>query len=280
MTGRFLPSLVLASLVLGSVLGFVLGPVPSSLAGPAGATGAAFVEEFDALDPARWFVSDGWNNGDHQNCDWSADRVEVADGALRLSFAADPTPDRQYRCGELQSRALYGPGTFEVRMRAPAGSGMVAAFFTYGGPPHGPTHDEIDVELLLKDPSGVQFNTYREGQGGNERVVSLSPPADAAFHDYAFVWEPDRVTFFVDGEQRHRIEGPGAVPAKPGKIFLSLWGSDTLGSWLDPFEAPPFPLTMEVERVLFTPLGEPCPDTATACAPADRANDATNGAKR
>lgn len=267
MTGRRISCLALASL-------------STCLAGPASAMGDAFVEEFDALDPARWYVSDGWNNGDHQNCDWSADRVEVADGALRLSFAPDPTPDRQYRCGELQSRALYGPGTFEVRMRAPAGSGMVAAFFTYGGPPHGPTHDEIDVELLLKDPSGVQFNTYRDGRGGNERVVSLSPPADAGFHDYAFVWEPGRVTFFVDGERRHAIEGPGVVPVEPGKIFLSLWGSDTLRSWLGPFQAPASPLTMEVERVLFTPLGEPCPATATACAPADGANDAINGAKR
>ena len=251
-----------------------LAALPIALIVPIAATQAAaapsdgaFVDEFDALDADRWFVSDGWNNGDHQNCDWSADRVRVEGGALRLEFGAGQTENRDYACAEVQTRDTFGPGTFEVRMRAPRASGLVGAFFTYGGPPTGPVHDEIDVELLLKDPSRVQFNTYVDAKGGNEELVPLPVAADEAFHDYAFVWEADRVAFFVDGELRHEITGRGKVPSEPGKIFLSLWGSDTLSSWTGPFAPPPSPLTLDVERVLYTPLGEPCPDAASACAP-------------
>lgn len=38
---------------------------------------AGFVEEFETLDEGRWYVSDGWTNGPHQNCTWSRDAVQV-----------------------------------------------------------------------------------------------------------------------------------------------------------------------------------------------------------
>ena len=38
------------------------------LAAQEGAGGPSFVEEFDTLDTGFWYVSDGWNNGAHQNC--------------------------------------------------------------------------------------------------------------------------------------------------------------------------------------------------------------------
>ncbi len=43
-------------------------------------TGASFVENFDKLDRGRWYISDGWSNGAHQNCAWSKGQVSVSDG--------------------------------------------------------------------------------------------------------------------------------------------------------------------------------------------------------
>ena len=227
----------------------------------------AFVDEFTTLDTKRWTVSDGWNNGPHQNCGWARDMVSVADGRLRIGFAAEPTKDRDHACGEIQSRARYGHGTYEVRLRTPAGSGLNAAFFTYIGPTHGAPHDEIDFEFLLKDTSRVQMNSYVAGQGGNEELAALPAPSDGGFHDYAFVWEPERIAFYVDGRRVHVIDDPSKVPTHPAKIFASLWGTDTLRDWMGPFASPERPLFMEIERVAFTPLGAPCPNDATACAP-------------
>ena len=55
----------------------------SPLAAQEGAAGVSFVEEFDTLDMGRWYVSDGWNNGAHQNCTWSKKLATVENGLVR-----------------------------------------------------------------------------------------------------------------------------------------------------------------------------------------------------
>ena len=44
------------------------------------ATGKSFVETFDTLSGSRWFVSDGWDNGKHQNCTWSKEHDRKGQG--------------------------------------------------------------------------------------------------------------------------------------------------------------------------------------------------------
>ena len=236
-------------------------------AGPAGSAWAAegFVDTFDTFDRERWYVSDGWTNGDHQNCEWSRGEFAVTGGRARLTFAARKTESRAHACAEIQTRKRFGHGTYEARLRTPAGSGLNAAFFTYIGPPADVPHDEIDFEFLLKDTSLLQLNAHVAGVGGNEHMVDLSAPADGAFHDYAFVWEPERIAFFVDGRLVHTIDDPAKVPTRAAKIFFSLWGTDTLTAWMGPFRSPERPLVMEIERVSFTPLGETCPPDASVC---------------
>ena len=94
------------------------------------AAGKSFVEKFDKLDKSRWYISDGWSNGDHQNCTWSAKQVSVADGTLKLGFDKRKYKDRDHVCGEVQTNARFGYGTFEVRMKAAAGSGLNTGFFS------------------------------------------------------------------------------------------------------------------------------------------------------
>ena len=81
------------------------------LAAQEGANGTSFVEEFDTLDKAIWYVSDGWNNGAHQNCTWSKDQVAVTGGKLELSFDAKKLGERDYACGEVQTKKRFGYGT-------------------------------------------------------------------------------------------------------------------------------------------------------------------------
>lgn len=102
-------------LLLLTGLALALG---TSASAQEGVTGKSFVESFDKLDTAVWYISDGWNNGPHQNCTWSKTQVGVANGALELTFDKRQMGERDYVCGEIQTRSRFGYGTYEVRMKS------------------------------------------------------------------------------------------------------------------------------------------------------------------
>jgi endo-1,3-1,4-beta-glycanase ExoK len=223
----------------------------------------AFFDNFDTLDTGRWYVSDGWSNGAHQNCTWSSDQVKAQDGVLRIGFAPTPKGDRQYRCGEVQTKTAYGYGTYETRLKTPAGSGLNAAFFTYIGPQQGKPHDEIDFEILTKNTSKVETTTFVNGKSGDGKVGSgqahtLPRSSDSDFTTFAFTWEKDRLRFYIDGALVRTMDDPKTIPTNPQRIFFSLWGSDTLTDWMGTFAPVSAPLAMEVDWVAFTPIGQTC----------------------
>ena len=219
---------------------------------------AGFVERFQKLDSNRWYISDGWSNGDFQNCTWSKSALKLDDGLLTLSLVKQKTGERDYACAELQSTKAYGYGTYEAEIRTDRASGANAAFFTYAGQPADVPHDEIDFEVLEKDPGEVSLNTFRDGKQHYTRIVPMPGAADAAFHLYSFTWKPGRIRWFIDGQQVYQATGPD-LPRPPQKIFLSHWGSDTLTDWMGPFHYPGRPLRMQVKLVAYSPPGTTCP---------------------
>jgi len=232
---------------------------PAPADSPAQHQGGSFFEIFDHLNPQAWEISDGWSNGAHQGCTWSKTKVRIESGHLVLALERVPSGTPVYQCGEIQSRAFYGYGTFEVRMRAAQASGVNSAFFTYVGPTHGQPHDEIDFEVLGRNTGEVQLNTYVSGKDGHGQMVSNRADAAGGFVDYAFEWTPDRVRWFVNGKLTHEISGRGEnVPAHAAKIYLSIWNGHGLDGWLGPFEEPRAPLKMFVEYVAFTAPGDSC----------------------
>ena len=223
------------------------------------ANGKSFVENFDRLDSSRWYISDGWANGDHQNCTWSKKQVSVADGKLKLGFVKEKTKDRDYACGEVQTFKRFGYGTFEARIKAVAGSGLNTGFFSFIGPVHKQPHDEIDFEVLGKEPSKVQINRFVDGKSlGPAKLVDVPGGADKDFHDYAFVWQKDRIAWYVDGKLVDEATDPAKLPSHASKIFVSVWGTDTLTSWMGAFADPGRPIAAEVKRVAYTAPGDAC----------------------
>jgi endo-1,3-1,4-beta-glycanase ExoK len=235
--------------------------VAVGLAGPALAeettTGASFIDNFDTLDTAVWYVSDGWNNGAHQNCTWSKKQAKVVNGIAELTFAEGKLGERNYACGEIQTRKRFSYGTYEARIKTADGSGLNSAFFTYIGPADKKPHDEIDFEVLGKNPAKVQINQYVSAKGGNEKLVDVPGGANQGFNDYAFVWEKERIRYYVNGELVHEVTDPAKIPPNPQKIFFSLWGTDTLTDWMGAF-AYKGPSMMQVDRVAFTAPRDDC----------------------
>jgi len=241
-----------------SGLALAICAIPGFSVAHAEDTGKSFVENFASLNKKRWYVSDGWSNGAHQNCTWSKEQVVLKDKTLTLGFAPQKTKDRDYVCGEIQSNARFSYGTYEARIKAAAGSGFNTSFFSYIGPTQKQPWDEIDFEFLGKDPSKVQLNTYVNGKGGHEKLVEVPGGANTGYNDFAFVWEKDSLRYYVNGQLVHTVTDPAALPTHPQKIFLSLWASDKMKSWLGAFSMPEAPVSAEFSRVAFTALGEPC----------------------
>ncbi|MEL5878641.1 family 16 glycosylhydrolase [Cereibacter sphaeroides] len=218
---------------------------------------ASFREDFDRIDGKRWFISDGWTNGPHQNCDWSQKAVRAEDGILKLMYFTDPSGQGKNRCSEIQTQERYLHGTFEARVRTDhRASGLNAAFFSYIGPVHGEPHDEIDFEILTRNTSSVDVNTYVSGEPKNGAKVALDPPTDEDWHTFSFIWEPERIRWFVDGKLVH--EATETLPVTAQKIFFSHWSTDVLTEWMGAFRAPQKPVALEVDWVAWTAPGEAC----------------------
>ena len=184
--------------------------------------------------------------------------VSLSDGMVALGFEKRKLKDREFACGEIQTKKRFGYGVYEARMKTDTGSGLNAAFFSYIGPADKQPWDEIDFEVLTKDTSKVQVNSYILGKPKNEKLAEVEGGADKAFNDYGFVWEKDRLRWYVNGKLVQEVTNPAELPTHSQKIFFSLWGSDTLTNWMGPFSDPGRKVTMQIDRVAFTALGEPC----------------------
>ena len=222
----------------------------------------AFVDRVSTDDKAFWRKSHNWANGWTKNdTGWLAEHASVEDGRLVLRLSDTRAAGRPYASGEYQSRAFFGYGRFEARIKAAAAPGVVTGFFTYTGPSfNGDPHHEIDFEFLGKAPRQVQVNYFTDGVGGKETMIDLGFDASEDFHLYAFEWRPDSIRWFVDGRLVHEETGTrGPLPSAPGKIFLHLWAGKNLDRWLGRFAYPGHPLTAEVDCVAFQPLGSADP---------------------
>lgn len=222
----------------------------------------AFVDRLSTYDKAFWRKSHNWANGWTKNdTGWLAEHASVEDGRLVLRLSDTRAAGRPYASGEYQSRAFFGYGRFEARIKAAAAPGVVTGFFTYTGPSfNGDPHHEIDFEFLGKAPRQVQVNYFTDGVGGKETMIDLGFDASEDFHLYAFEWRPDSIRWFVDGRLVHEETGTrGPLPSAPGKIFLHLWAGKNLDRWLGRFAYPGHPLTAEVDCVAFQPLGSADP---------------------
>lgn len=134
--------------------------------------------------------ADGWSNGDMFNCTWRADNVWF-DGYLNLKIDRDYATGG-YSGGEYRTNDTFGYGMYDVSLKAIKNDGVVTSFFTYTGPSDGTVWDEIDIEILGKDTTKVQFNYYTNGVGNHEYVYDLGFDASQGFHQYGFLWLPGR----------------------------------------------------------------------------------------
>ena len=218
---------------------------------------AAFFDDLNAFDANRWHKADWGNPNPPFWNHWLPDHIGFANSQMTIRLDDDPCPagcgGRPYASGEYRGNELFGYGRFEARLRASNLPGTVTAFFTYTGPNDNNPNDEIDIEILGRDPTRLQVNYFTQGVGGHETWIDLGFDASTDFHTYAIEWKAGRVAWYVDGALRHVETGSrGALPTTPMRIMTSYWACTEVDDWCGRFTYPGAPTFVTLDWIRYT----------------------------
>lgn len=226
------------------------------------ATLPAWTETFDILDAKRWEVQ--LYSFPANGCVMRSAMVEAHDGVLALSVAALSHPDDGKTCaaGEIGSLRFFTYGLFEVRMQPAAVAGGVSAFFLMNQwLPTAWEHKEIDIEFVGNRRQAVQLTTHDFQNGGRDwksAPATIALPFDyaAAAHDYAILWTPTRIRWFVDGKPIH--DETRYVPHEPlqirANVYVGAAGQPGVTAWLGPYDGSTLPGVARYGSIRYFPL--------------------------
>ncbi len=214
---------------------------------PMNASASAVADFRNGASPL-FFASDGWTNGSCFDCGWYAQNTSLNDGYLSLTIDEDHSGQYHYSGAEYRTTDFYHYGYYETSMQPIKNDGVVSSFFTYTGPSDNNPWDEIDIEILGKDTTKVQFNYYTDGVGNHEYMYDLGFDASEGFHTYGFNWQPDYIAWFVDGKEVYRATSN--IPSTPGKIMMNTWNGIGVDDWLNPYDGKT-PLTAHYQWVTY-----------------------------
>jgi beta-glucanase (GH16 family) len=142
-------------------------------------------------------------------------RSEKYTGADRIT--------RNYTSARLQTLKTFQVqyGLVEARIQVPAGRGLVAQFWALGNEAYDaydawPGCGEIDtMEVLGSEPevvNGTLHAPWPSAPTGVQGQSRTATPLSAGFHTYGVEWEPERISFMLDGSVYKRIT-PADLPA-------------------------------------------------------------------
>lgn len=189
-------------------------------------------------NPAVWSFDRGDGNGSgwgNHELEYYTDKLENAsqDGAGHLVITARSVPPGSHLmcyygpCRYTSARLLtqhkfeVGYGRIEARMKVPGGSGLWPAFWALGSNIDSvgwPASGEIDVmENVGREPNRVHGTIHGPGySGANGLTGSYDTPAplSADFHTFTVEWQPNRITWYIDGIQYHTAGRNDVSPNK------------------------------------------------------------------
>ena len=217
--------------------------------------GAVVLElEFNQPEDELMQKADGYSNGSVFDCTWRGANITFDNDIMRMKIDQDAEgASPKWSGAEYRTREMYHYGMYEVRMKPIKNDGVVSSFFTYTGPSDNNPWDEVDIEFLGKDTTKVQFNYYTKGVGGHEYIYDLGFDASEDFHEYAFEWLEDSITWYVDGVEVYKAVDN--IPQTPAKVMMNVWPGTGVDDWLNAFDGT-VPLTAEYDWMRVTAYDE------------------------
>lgn len=198
------------------------------------------IVDFSKGGSSAFHWADGYTNGGNFNCYWRKSNASIENGVMSMTLSGK---DNAYYGAEYRSRGTYSYGFYAVKMKAAKCSGVISSFFTYTNKP---VWDEIDIEFLGKDTTKIQFNYFTKGSDvGHTFLFELGYDASESFHEYAFDWQPESITWYVDGTAVYRATEN--IPSHAMQLMANVWNCRGADEWSGKFDASPLPVTAEYE---------------------------------
>ncbi|HVR83591.1 MAG TPA: glycoside hydrolase family 16 protein [Planctomycetota bacterium] len=240
--------------ILLGLLVFASSPVHQAQA-QSGPPGSGWVLTFDdefngnSLDLGKWECSTGQTS---PNSAYDPSAVVEGNGVLQiLTYLTDPNgpvTSANTTTGQIDTANTFTQtyGWFEFRCKMAPGVGMDEAtwMFSHGGP-----YQEIDMpEWLGRNPNTI-YLAHLYGPSWYKTGYSLDPATgpdwSAEFHTYAVNWQPDSITFYVDGIQYSQTTDQ--VPQGP--MYLLISSGATSNAWGGDINASTCPNSMVIDYV-------------------------------
>lgn len=151
----------------------------------------------------------GWGNNEWQNYTNSSSNAFIENGMLiiQANYNGNGLANGNFTSARLQTKGTFEfkYGKIEARIMLPKGQGIWPAFWMLGSsfPEEAwPDCGEIDImENLGKDPSKIYGTIHGPGYSGMSAKSGSSDITPDEFHVYSVLWEPNTITWYIDGSQ-------------------------------------------------------------------------------
>lgn len=196
-------------------------------------------------DPRKWNYDEGghgWGNDELQFYTKRTENARVEDNRLIIEARKEDWRGKEYTSARLKTigKGDWSYGRFDIRARLPAGRGTWPAIWMLPTLERlvWPDDGEIDIMEHVGYKEGLVHGTIHT-QAFNHRIGTQKvdtiriDDATTAFHVYSIEWTPDKLEWFVDGNQYHTVinenNGPDEWPFF--KDFYLILNIAVGGSW-------------------------------------------------
>jgi beta-glucanase (GH16 family) len=184
------------------------------------------------------FNTNVWNDTVWYETSNATKNYTVEDGRLKIWPQRDATGKFFNRTVDTDGKYYQTYGYFEIEAKLPVGKGTWPAFWLFN---HiGDRRPEIDIMEAYAGggpESGwgdanlhpVMFAATvwldEHIQAGTRKLAT--PDLSAAYHKYAVKWEPNKLTFYFDGQEFYSVN---ASMSDPMYLMLDLWYGSASGT--------------------------------------------------
>ena len=228
-----------------------------------------WADEFDGtlLDQTAWTRETGGGGWGNNELEYYTNREEnsfVKDGLLTIKAQEEIFGNRSYTSARLktQGKKFFKYGKIEARIKLPYSQGIWPAFWLLGeniSSVSWPACGEIDILEMIGGSSGANsdkkiYGTAHWDQNGHAQYggsYSLTSGIFADdFHTFAIVWDPQKITWYVDDKAYVSIDITSKELNAFQKNFFIILNLAVGGNWPgNPTSATVFPQTMQVDYV-------------------------------